>query len=82
MKGEQENLFDYYLVKYFKIGDLVSWTNLGKESKDYGFIRDIYYERTGPNRKFAFAKVMKTNGAEEPFNLSLLTKESPENKDD
>ena len=75
MNGEQENLFDAHLLKTFKVGDLVSWTHLVGD-KEYGFIQDIYSESKGINRKFIFAKVMKTDGSYEPFNLSYLTKES------
>jgi len=42
----------------------------------YHWIQEIYSERKGINRKFVFAKVMKTDGSFEPFNLSYLTKES------
>ena len=41
-----------------------------------GFIQEIYSEKRGINRKFIFAKVIKTDGSYEPFNLSYLTKES------
>jgi hypothetical protein len=82
MNGEQENLFDSHLLEHFKVGDLVSWTKLGSRPKKYGFIQEIYAERRGINRKFVFAKVIKTDGTEEPFNLSLLTKESIEKVDD
>jgi len=75
MNGEQENLFDAHLLKTFKVGDLVSWTHLVGD-KEYGFIQDIYSESKGINRKFIFAKVMKTDGSFEPFNLSYLKKES------
>jgi len=78
MNGEQENLFDAHLLKTFKVGDLVSWTHLVGD-KEYGFIQDIYSESKGINRKFIFAKVMKTDGSYEPFNLSYLTKESQQN---
>ena len=78
MRGQQENLFDAHLLKHFKVGDLVSWTRLGTEPKYYGFIQEIYSERRGINRKFVFAKVIKTDGSQEPFNLSSLTKESIE----
>tara|TARA_R110000824_G_scaffold85755_2_gene212822 strand:- start:2989 stop:3237 length:249 start_codon:yes stop_codon:yes gene_type:complete len=80
MNGEQENLFDAHLLKTFKVGDLVSWTHLVGD-KEYGFIQDIYSENKGINRKFIFAKVMKTDGSYEPFNLSYLTKESEQKKD-
>jgi len=76
MNGEQENLFDAYLIKDFKVGDLVSWKHLKDQEKEYGFIQEIYAERKGINRKFVFAKVMKTDGSFEPFNLSYLKKES------
>ena len=76
MNGEQENLFDAHLLKLFKVGDLVSWKQLSDQEKEYGFIQEIYSERQGTNRKFIFAKVMKTDGSFEPFNLSYLTKES------
>ena len=76
MNGEQENLFDAHLLKIFKVGDLVSWKQLNSQEKEYGFIQEIYAEQKGANRKFTFAKVMKTDGAFEPFNLSYLTKES------
>jgi len=75
MNGEQENLFDAHLLKTFKVGDLVSWTHLVGD-KEYGFIQEIYSESKGINRKFIFAKVIKTDGSYEPFNLSYLTKES------
>ena len=78
MNGEQENLFDAHLLKTFKIGDLVSWTHL-VGGKKYGFIQEIYSESKGINRKFIFAKVIKTDGSYEPFNLSYLTKESKQN---
>tara|TARA_R100001594_G_scaffold148270_1_gene203029 strand:+ start:700 stop:927 length:228 start_codon:yes stop_codon:yes gene_type:complete len=74
---EQENLFDSHLMSKFKIGDLVSWKHLKNEKKEYGFIEEIYVERRGVNRKFAFARVRRTDGAYEPFSLSYLTKESP-----
>ena len=80
MKGEQENLFDAHLLKTFKVGDLVSWQQLKNQDKEYGFIQEIYSERKGINRKFMFAKVMKTDGSFEPFNLSYLTKESEQKK--
>ena len=79
MNGEQENLFDAALLKTFHIGDLVSWKKLGRVDKDYGFIQEIYSEKRGINRKFIFAKVIKTDGTYEPFNLSYLTKESIKN---
>jgi hypothetical protein len=82
MSKEQENLFDAHLLNMFKIGDLVSWTKLGTKPKSYGFIQEIYSEYRGVNRKFVFAKVVKTDGSEEPFNLSLLTKEPIEKTDD
>jgi len=81
MNGEQENLFDAHLLKTFKVGDLVSWKHLKNHDKEYGFIQEIYSETKGINRKFAFAKVMKTDGSHEPFNLSYLTKESQQKKD-
>ena len=71
---EQENLFDHALLKVFKVGDLVSWKHLKDRDKEYGFIMEIYTENKGPNRKFAFAKVLKTNGCYEPFSLGYLTK--------
>jgi len=73
---EQENLFDHALLKIFKVGDLVSWKHLKNRDKEYGFIVEIYTENKGPNRKFPFAKVLKTNGGCEPFSLGYLTKES------
>ena len=76
MNEEQENLFDAHLLKKFKVGDLVSWKHLSNEAKEYGFIQEIYSEPQGPNRKFMFAKIIKTDGSYEPFNLSYLTKES------
>jgi hypothetical protein len=76
MNGEQENLFDASLLKTFNVGDLVSWKDLGQHQKEYGFIQEIYSEKRGINRKFIFAKVIKTDGSYEPFNLSYLTKES------
>ena len=79
MNGEQENLFDAPLLKTFNVGDLVSWKDLGQHQKKYGFIQEIYSEKRGINRKFIFAKVIKTDGSYEPFNLSYLTKESIKN---
>ena len=79
MNGEQENLFDASLLKMFHIGDLVSWKELGQHDKEYGFIQEIYSEKRGINRKFIFAKVIKTDGSYEPFNLPYLTKESTKN---
>ena len=79
MNGEQENLFDAPLLKKFKVGDLVSWKDLGHQRKKYGFIQEIYSEKRGINRKFIFARVIKTDGTYEPFNLSVLTKESAKN---
>jgi hypothetical protein len=79
MNGEQENLFDASLLKMFNVGDLVSWKDLGQHQKEYGFIQEIYSEKRGINRKFIFAKVIKTDGSYEPFNLSYLTKESIKN---
>jgi len=79
MNGEQENLFDASLLKMFNVGDLVSWNSLGQHQKEYGFIQEIYSEKRGINRKFIFAKVIKTDGSYEPFNLSYLTKESVKN---
>ena len=76
MNSEEENIFDERLLKKFKVGDLVSWKHLKDQEKEYGFIQEIYSERKGINRKFVFAKVMKTDGSFEPFNLSYLTKES------
>jgi len=76
MEGEQDNLFDSHLLKTFHVGDLVSWKHLVDREKEYGFIQEIYSEQQGPNRKFMFAKVIKTDGTFEPFNLSYLTKES------
>lgn len=73
--NDQENIFDERFLKEFKVGDLVSWKALDQD-KEYGFIQDIYSEDKGTNRKFIFAKVMKTDGSFEPFNLSYLTKES------
>ena len=70
MNGEQENLFDASLLKMFNVGDLVSWKDLGQHQKEYGFIQEIYSEKRGINRKFIFAKVIKTDGSYEPFNLS------------
>jgi len=81
MNGEQENLFDAHLLKTFKVGDLVSWKHLKNQEKEYGFIQEIYAEQKGTNRKFIFAKIMKTDGSFEPFNLSYLTKESDQKKD-
>jgi hypothetical protein len=78
MIGEQENLFDGPLLKKFKVGDFVSWKSLSEISKNYGFIEEIYSEKRGVNRKFLFAKVIKTDGSHENFNLGFLTKESPE----
>ena len=60
MNGEQENLFDAHLLKTFKVGDLVSWKHLKAQIKEYGFIQEIYSEKKGINRKFMFAKVIKT----------------------
>jgi len=79
MNGEQENLFDGPLIKKFKVGDLVSWKALGQYQKNYGFIQEIYSEKRGINRNFVFARVIKTDGTYEPFNLSFLTKESAKN---
>ena len=79
MNGEQENLFDSHLLKQFKVGDLVSWKHLKEQIKEYGFIQEIYSEKKGINRKFMFAKVIKTDGSFEPFNLSYLTLESIKN---
>ncbi len=79
MNGEQENLFDASLLKMFNVGELVSWKDLGRHQKEYGFIQEIYSEKRGINRKFIFAKVIKTDGSYEPFNLSYLTKESIKN---
>ena len=76
MNSEEENIFNERLLKEFKVGDLVSWKHLKNQEKEYGFIQEIYSERKGINRKFVFAKVMKTDGSFEPFNLSYLTKES------
>ena len=76
MNSEKENIFDEHLLKKFKVGDLVSWKHLKNQKKEYGFIQEIYSERKGINRQFMFAKVMKTDGSFEPFNLSYLTKES------
>ena len=76
MNQEEENIFDEHLLEDFKVGDLVSWKHLKSQEKEYGFIQEIYSERRGINRKFIFAKVMKTDGSFEPFNLSYLTKES------
>ena len=76
MNSEEENIFDERLLKEFKVGDLVSWKHLKDQEKEYGFIQEIYAERKGINRKFVFAKVMKTDGSFEPFNLSYLKKES------
>ena len=73
---EQENLFDGHLMAKFKVGDLVSWKHLKNRDKEYGFIEDIYTEKRGVNRKFAIAKVRRTDGLHEPFSLSYLTKES------
>ena len=74
------NLFDAHLLSIFQVGDLVSWQQLKNQDKEYGFIQEIYSERKGINRKFMFAKVMKTDGSFEPFNLSYLTKESEQKK--
>ena len=79
MNGEQENLFDAHLLKTFKVVDLVSWKHLKNQDKEYGFIQEIYSEQKGINRKFIFAKIIKTDGSFEPFNLSYLTKESKQN---
>ena len=79
MNGEQENLFDGPLIKKIKVGDLVSWKALGQYQKNYGFIQEIYSEKRGINRNFVFARVIKTDGTYEPFNLSFLTKESAKN---
>ena len=68
--------FGAKLLDKFKVGDLVSWKHLKNQEKEYGFIQEIYSEQKGINRKFVFAKVMKTDGSFEPFNLSYLTKES------
>ena len=81
MNGEQENLFDAHLLKEFKVGDLVSWKQLKNQDKEYGFIQEIYSEQKGINRKFMFAKVIKTVGSYEHFNLSYLTKESEQKKE-
>ena len=79
MNGEQENLFDAHLLRTFNVGDLVSWKQLSNQEKEYGFIQEIYSEKRGINRKFVFARVIKTDGTYEPFNLSFLTKESAKN---
>jgi hypothetical protein len=71
--------FGAKLLDKFKVGDLVSWKHLKNQEKEYGFIQEIYSEQKGINRKFVFAKVMKTDGSFEPFNLSYLTKESKQN---
>jgi len=71
-----ETPFGAKLLDKFKVGDLVSWKHLKNQEKEYGFIQEIYSEQKGINRKFIFAKVMKTDGSFEPFNLSYLTKES------
>ena len=71
-----ETPFGAKLLDKFKVGDLVSWKHLKNQEKEYGFIQEIYSEQKGINRKFVFAKVMKTDGSFEPFNLSYLTKES------
>ena len=75
MRENGENLFGEPLLEKFKVGDLVSWTTLTKK-KEYGFIQEIYSESRGVNRKFIFAKIIKTDGSYEPFNLSYLTNES------
>ena len=62
MNCKQENLFDAHLLKKFKVGDLVSWKHLKNQQKEYGFIQEIYSEQKGINRKFMFAKIMKTDG--------------------
>ena len=67
--------FDARYVGDFKAGDLVSWCNLGEKSS-YGFIVQIYLEELSEGRKFIFAKVRKTDGTQENFMLSSLTKES------
>ena len=78
MNQSEENVFDAHLIDKFKVGDLVSWKSLSSVEKEYGFIQEIYYESKGTNRKFVFAKVMKLDGAYEPFNLSYLTNETKE----
>ena len=76
MNGEQENLFDAHLLKTFKVGDLVSWTHLVGMIKNMDLFKRYILKVKGINRKFIFAKVIKTDGSYEPFNLSYLTKES------
>jgi hypothetical protein len=73
---EQQNLFDYALLKEFKVGDLVSWKRLKNAHKEYGYIVEIYSENRGINRSFLFASIITTNGTKEAFHLSYLTKEA------
>ena len=70
-----EAVFDSRFLEDFKVGDLVSWQNLG-DDKEYGFVMKTYSEEMTEGRKFMFAKVKKPNGSIENFMLSSLTKES------
>jgi len=68
-------------LEVFDVGDLVSWTDLGKP-KEYGFIQRIYVQDCGPSavgREFMFARIKKTNGSTENYMLSALTLESGNN---
>ena len=76
--GEQvkeREAYDSRYLKIFKVGDLVSWSNLNYP-KEYGYIIKIYSQSVGAEREFMFARVRKTNGSVEPFMLSQIQKES------
>jgi len=76
--GEQvkeREAYDSRYLKIFKVGDLVSWSNLNYP-KEYGYIIKIYSQSVGAEREFMFARVRKTNGSVEPFMLSQIKKES------
>lgn len=76
--------YGHRFLDIFNIGDLVSWKNLGKEGKSFGFIINIYVD--GPpiistERTYAFALVQKFDGKTENFMLSNLTLEATNKKE-
>jgi len=72
---EDNDAFGSRYLGLFKVGDLVSWVNLGS-TKEYGYIIKIYNENISAERQFLFARIRKTDGSTENFMLSEIQKES------
>ena len=79
--GKQIEEFEPFGARHlgvFKVGNLVSWSVLGRTTgyKEYGYIVKIYNELKSTGRSFIFARVRKTNGSTENFMLHEIQKES------